>query len=273
MKRLLLLLLLLLRLVLLCLPLAAWAAPQRVVSLNLCTDQLLLMLLPRARIAMLSQLATDRSLSWMAVQAEGITRFDGSVESIVQLAPDLILSGTLASRESAAALQRLGFPVQTIAMPESIAGSLAFIEQVATLVGEPEAGRALIAATTRRLDAVRSAARTRTPGLALIYLPNGLSPGAGTLRDELLTLAGWRNLTSELGIEDYGSITLEDLILHHPQRVIFDASDLQHTSMAQQMLRHPALRDHIATRMIPTATWICGGPQVAEAAEMLASDR
>ena len=84
--------------VLLCLPLTAWAAPQRVVSLNLCTDQLLLMLLPRERIVMLSQLATDRSLSWMAAQAEGIERFDGSVESIVRLAPDLILSGTLASR-------------------------------------------------------------------------------------------------------------------------------------------------------------------------------
>lgn len=259
--------------VLLCLPLTAWTAPQRVVSLNLCTDQLLLMLLPRERIVMLSQLATDRSLSWMAAQADGIEHFDGSVESIVRLAPDLILSGTLASRESAAALQRLGFPVRTIAMPESIAESLAFIEQVATLVGEADAGRALITETRRRLDAVRSAAHARTPGLALVYLPNGLSPGAGTLRDELLRLAGWRNLTRELGVEDYGSITLEDLVLHHPQRVIFDASDLQHTSMAQQMLRHPALRDHITTRMMPTSAWICGGPQIADAAELLGSGR
>lgn len=256
--------------VLLCLPLTAWAAPQRVVSLNLCTDQLLLMLLPRERIVMLSQLATDaRCRGWRHRRKGAIERFDGSVESIVRLAPDLILSGTLASRESTAALQRLGFPVRTIAMPESIAESLAFIEQVATLVGETEAGQALIAETRRRLDAVRSAAHARTPGLALIYLPNGLSPGAGTLRDELLGLAGWRNLTRELGVEDYGSITLEDLVLHHPQRVIFDASDLQHTSMAQQMLRHPALRDHIATRMIPTSVWICGGPQIADAAEML----
>ena len=262
-------------LLLLCLSLAGRAdapAPQRVVSLNLCTDQLLLMLLPRERIAMLSQLATDRSLSWVAGQAGGIARFDGSVERIVQLEPELILAGTLASRDSIDALQRLGYPVHTIAMPETIADTLAFIEQVAALVGEPAAGRALIDRTTHRLEAARSASRTRTPGLALIYLPNGLSPGAGTLKDELLALTGWRNLARERGVEGYGSIALEDLVLHRPQLVIFDAVDLEHTSMAQQLLRHPALRRHVATRTIPTATWICGGPQIAEAAEALASD-
>ncbi|HQY71814.1 MAG TPA: hypothetical protein PLW13_15400, partial [Pseudomonadales bacterium] len=60
----------------------ATEAPQRVVSLNLCTDQILLALLPRERIAMLSQLAADRTLSSAAARAEGIARFDGSVERI-----------------------------------------------------------------------------------------------------------------------------------------------------------------------------------------------
>nr|MBP9035710.1 ABC transporter substrate-binding protein [Pseudomonadales bacterium] len=83
--------------------------PQRVVSLNLCTDQVLLALLPRERIAMLSQLAADRTLSWAAARAEGIARFDGSVERIVQLDPDLVLTGSQASLSSAAVLKRLGY--------------------------------------------------------------------------------------------------------------------------------------------------------------------
>jgi iron complex transport system substrate-binding protein len=244
--------------------------PQRVVSLNLCTDQVLLALLPRERIAMLSQLAADRTLSWAAARAEGIARFDGSVERIVQLDPDLVLTGSQASLSSAAVLKRLGYRVETIDMPETIAASLAFIEQTAELLGEAAAGVASSRDTARRLEAVRTATAGRPRALGVIYLPNGLSPGAGTLKDELLVLAGWRNLASERGIRGYGTLPLEDLVSHAPQAVLFDAVDLEHASLAQQLLRHPALSRHVPSRTVPTASWICGGPQIAEAAEALA---
>ena len=258
-------------LVLLCTNLAqATEAPQRVVSLNLCTDQILLTLLPHARIAMLSQLAADRTLSWAAARADGIARFDGSVERIVQLGPDLVLTGSQASLGSAAVLKRLGYRVETIEMPETIAGSLAFIEHTAALLGEAEAGAALSRETARRLDAVRAATAGRPRALGLVYLPNGLSPGSGTLKDELLAIAGWRNLASERGIVGYGTLPLEELVAHAPQAVLFDAVDLEHASMAQQLLRHPALGRHTPSRTVPTANWICGGPQIAEAAEALA---
>ena len=57
---------------------------------------------------------------------------------------------------------------------------------------------------------------------------------------------------------------------HAPQAVLFDAVDLEHASLAQQLLRHPALSRHVPSRTVPTASWICGGPQIAEAAEALA---
>jgi len=240
------------------------------VSLNLCTDQILLTLLPRERIAMLSQLAADPALSWAAARADGTARFDGSVERIVQLAPDLVLTGSQASLSSAAVLKRLGYRVETIEMPETIAASLDFIEHTAALLGEADAGAALSRDTARRLDAVRVAMAGRPRALGLIYLPNGLSPGTGTLKDELLALAGWRNLASERGITGYGTLPLEDLVSHSPQAVLFDAVDLEHASLAQQLLRHPALSRHVPSRTVPTASWICGGPQIAEAAEALA---
>jgi len=246
------------------------ATPQRIVSLNLCTDQMVLALLPRESIAMLSQLAADPDLSWQAGRARGIARFDGSVERIVQLAPDLVLTGSLASVSSAAVLKRLGYRVETLEMPETVAASLSFIERTATLLGDAAAGQALAAATRVRLAAVHEALGTRPPELALVYLPNGLSPGAGTLKDELLALAGWRNLATERGITGYGSLSLEELVIHAPQAVLFDAVDLQHASLAQALLHHPALGDRIRTLTVPTATWICGGPQIAEAAERLA---
>lgn len=247
-------------------------APRRIVSLNLCTDQLVLELVERPRIAMLSQLATDPLLSWRATEAAGLPRFDGSVEAVMGLAPDLVLAGSLASVSTVAVLARLGYRVETLAMPESIADSLRFIEEVGRLVGEEPAARALRERTEARLQSVKElAAAQEVAPLALIYLPNGLSPGGGTLKDELLRLAGFRNLTAEQGIRDYGTIGLETLLAHRPALVVLDAVDLEHTSLAQQLLRHPALTaaGTIPTARMPTPLWICGGPQIAEAAEVL----
>lgn len=252
------------------LALAARAAPaQRIVSLNLCTDQLLLLLVPRERIVMLSQLATDPQLSVQAVRARGIARFDGSVESVLKKAPDLVLAGSMASLGTTRVLQRLGYRVETQEMPESIDAALAFIEQTAALAGEPAAGQALRQATQQRLAAVQARVASGTRPLVLVYLPNGLTPGTGTLKHELIELAGWRNLAATQGISGYGTLSLEDLLAHAPSMVLFDSVDLEHDSMSQQLLHHPAIDGRFDSRRMPTRAWICGGPQIAEAAEIL----
>jgi iron complex transport system substrate-binding protein len=248
---------------------AETTAPQRIVSLNLCTDQILLQLVPRQRIVMLSSLAADPLLSWQARAAAGIPRFGGSVEAVLKLDPDLVLSGSLASVGSAGVLRRLGYRVETLEMPESVHGSLDFIEQIALLVGEHDAGIALRRRTEQRLQSVHDSSQQSDMPVALIYLPSGLSPGAGTLKHELLGIAGWRNFAAQNGIEGYGSITLERIVLQPPDIMLFDSVDLAHASLSQHLLRHPVMSQRIASRNIPTPLWICGGPQIAEAAELL----
>jgi len=247
------------------------AAPQRIVSLNLCTDQILLLLVPRERIVMLSSLAADPLLSWQAQAAEQIPRFSGSVEAVLNQEPDLVLSGSLASVGSAGVLRRLGYRVETLEMPESVRDSLDLIEHIADLVGERDAGRALREQTEQRLQRVRERSRQAAMPVALIYLPSGMSPGSGTLKHELLGIAGWRNFAAESGIEGYGSVTLERIVQQPPDIVLFDTVDLAHASLSQQLLRHPVLSKRIPSRSIPTPLWICGGPQIADAAELLSA--
>lgn len=245
------------------------APPARVVSLNLCTDQLVLELLPRERIVMLSTIAADPMVSRHAAEAEGIPRYDGRVETLLQAAPDLVLAGTLAAREGSAVLARLGYRVEMLEMPETIEGSMAMISRVGQLLGEEDAARALRAQVEARLARVRAATRGTPAPLALVYLPNGVSPGTGTLRDELLAIAGWRNLAALHGIMGHGTITLEQVVSARPDLVLFDTVDLAHASLARQTLSHPALAGRISARAVPSALWMCGGAQVAEAAEYL----
>src|SRR5437868_9960588 len=68
--------------------------PRRVVSFNLCADQLVLALADPQQIAGLSPYAADPSLSVMAEAARKYPRLDWQAESTIPLQPDLVLIGS-----------------------------------------------------------------------------------------------------------------------------------------------------------------------------------
>ena len=87
---------------------AAEAKPRRIVSINLCADQLLLMLAGRENIVSLSYFATNPEISYMAEAAHGIPVNHGRSEEILLLRPDLVLTGPFTTRTTAALLRRSG---------------------------------------------------------------------------------------------------------------------------------------------------------------------
>jgi iron complex transport system substrate-binding protein len=66
--------------------------PQRIVSIGLCTDQLLLMLADRGQIASLSVWAKDANMSYMIDSVGDIPLNNASIEEVVRLQPDLVLA-------------------------------------------------------------------------------------------------------------------------------------------------------------------------------------
>ena len=92
--------------------------PARVVSINLCTDQLLLQLVDRDRIASVTYLATDHAISYYADRAIGIRKNHGLAEEILPLKPDLILAGSFNSRPTTSLLKKLGYQVVEFEMAD-----------------------------------------------------------------------------------------------------------------------------------------------------------
>ena len=68
-------------------------APQRVVSVNLCTDQLALMLAAPGQVISVTKLAAVPRVSTMAAQAADIPANSGLAEEIYMLQPDLVVAG------------------------------------------------------------------------------------------------------------------------------------------------------------------------------------
>lgn len=252
----------------------AEAKPRRIVSINLCADQLLLLLADRETIVSLSYFATDPDISYMAEAARGIPVNHGRAEEILLLKPDLVLTGPYTTRTSAALLRRLGVRVHVVPVPDSLDGVRRITRDVAAALGEAERGARLIAEMDRRLKAI-----PRSPGprpVAATWRANSISVGRDTLVHDVLVAAGLDNLAAGLGMSGYVHLPLESLLLAEPDVVVFGSIDAKHPSLGQEVLRHPALKPAARrwrTVTVPARLWVCGTPFVAEAIERLAASR
>ncbi len=247
--------------------------PQRVVSINLCTDQLLVYLAQRQHIASVSMLATSKLYSYVWDRIEGIHINNGLVEEILPLKPDLVLAGRHTVATTINFLKHVDLNVQQIDIPQNIDGIKQTIIQVADLLGERERGRELIDILEEKLQQAEQSLQHRPQKTGVVLAPNNFTPGTRTFKGQIIELAGFRNIAGDYGIEWYGNMKLEQIVASRPDAIILDGVTDQHqNSLAERLLQHPALRralPHTQIINMPGNYWNCGGPTIVNAIDKL----
>lgn len=250
--------------------LALWAVPglaadmpRRIVSINLCTDQLLLALAEPDRIAGLGRFARRADMSYLATAAQAHQIVRGTAEEVLRLRPDLVLAGAFSGRATRAVLQAHGVRLETFVPPRSIAEAKAEIVRVSSLLGTPQRGGALI----EEIDAaVGEAAGVNRAKVALTALPlqrRGYASGRDTLVSSVLEAAGLANAAATLGIDSIGRAPIEAIVRLRPDLLIVEglgpAGD-----QATALLHHPVLARGLPSRIValPTTEVACGGPSL-----------
>ena len=253
------------------LPTVAPAHAARIASLNLCTDQLALLLADRSDLIGLSPLARDCTESALCEQARGMPVLQATAETVLAAHPDVVLGGRFTARLAIRAAKEVGARVLTLPPASSLADIPKQIRQVARLVGHPERGEALIAAFNRRLGEL-SLPRTESDPIAVIYEANGFVVHAGSLADDVLAHSGLRNFSTLAGTPPMGGqVVMELLLAYHPDLLVRDLSG-PGRSLAQAMLSNPALLavfppPHVVD--VPARLWLCGLPQTLDALAIL----
>lgn len=249
-------------------------AAKRIVSINLCTDQLLLDLVPRERIAGLSHLAGDRTLSATAARADGIATTHGQAEEVLALDPDLVLTVEYSTPAAVDMLRRLGKRVVVLPLATDIEGIRAAVRKLADALGERNRGEAVIARFDERLAA--AAPHSGVHPTALAYQINSLAAGPASLLDAAMTAAGFANQARVQPLGPAGRLPLEMLVTRPPDLLVMANSPEEFRTVSADNLRHPAIRRLMATRPsveVPMALWLCGTPALVNAVERLASSR
>jgi iron complex transport system substrate-binding protein len=249
--------------------------PKRVVSVNPCTDAILLDVADPGQIVALSRYSRQPSQSAVWRDARRFPATGGSGEEIVALRPDLVFGAGLDAAELAHVLPRLHIRQETFTVPETVADSEAQVARVAALVGHPERGAALNA----RIEAALAAAAPPpgTPRLrALIYEGQGMASGPGTLIDELMRRAGFENFAARYGLTHTMTVPLEKVIADPPQVLLSGRLSPGEPSWADRVLSHPALRriaPHMLTESFPEPLLFCAGPVMIPALAALKQAR
>jgi iron complex transport system substrate-binding protein len=245
-------------------------AAARVVSVNLCTDQLLLALADRRQIASLSPFVNDKAFSYMAAEAVGLPSNRGNGEDVVRLSADLVLVGAFDNKATRALVEQRGVEVMTFTPWSGLADGREQIRRLAARLGHPERGEALIARIDAALEGVRGIAPTGQS--ALIVHRNLFVPGGRNVTVDILEAAGFRDVSGELGLKNGGYASLERLIRVAPDYLIVSPGDASVVDQGSAKMVHDAMLQLFPPSRripVPDRLTICGGPSTPELIETL----
>ncbi|MEJ5082994.1 ABC transporter substrate-binding protein [Ochrobactrum sp. MYb379] len=243
--------------------------PQRVVSMNVCTDQLAILLSDPAQLQSVSYLSRDPLLSVMSEKAKGLPVNHGQAEEVFLMKPDLVLAGTFSSRATVGLLRDLGVRVEEFAPARSFQDIKTHMKRLGELLGRQEEAARQIAAMDADLLSIRRP--DRKPTVALYYA-NSYTAGRGTLIDEAIRLAGLDNIADKAGVRGSAMLPLEMLVMEKPD-ILVRGSRGRPPALAFENFEHPALRaleGHTRTVALNDNLTVCGGPFSVEAVAKLA---
>lgn len=249
------------------------AAPQRVVSINLCADQLLVALAAPGQIAALSPLVRDTQLSYVAEQARALPVHRGTAEDIVQTGTDLVLVGPYDNRYLKSFIAEKGVPVLTLGYWTSLAQGRTEIRKLASALGAEARGEKLIADIDAALAETKDIAPT---GRSVVMLHRrGYVSGSDGITAEIAAHVGLQDAAPSLGLADGGFVPLEKLIAAKPAFIIVSDARGQAEDQGTALLQHPALAALYPREkrlVLPDRLTICGGPSTPDMIRRLGAE-
>ena len=250
-------------------PADAADGPKRVVSINVCTDQLAILLAREGQLQSVSYLSQDPELSVMAAKARQLPANHAQAEEVFLMKPDLVLAGTFCSRATVGLLRRLGVRVEVFAPARSFSDIEDHLRRMGELLGRQAEASREIDKMKAALAAIQQPVRRKTVAL---YYANSYTSGRGTLVDQAVRLAGLDNLADQAGVSGSAPLSLEKLVLEKPD-ILVRSSRERAPALAFENFEHPALRAlERQARAVTIADnlTVCGGPFSVEAVAELA---
>jgi iron complex transport system substrate-binding protein len=244
----------------------------RIVSMNVCTDQLLIKLGDPEQIIGLSRFSRDAS--WTAGDTRRYPILSGGAEDVLMLRPDIVLASLFDKRSTRELLRAKGLHLAEFAVPQNLDEARAQIREMGDIVLHPDRATREIA----RLDAAIARARQTVADKHYRVLPlsrRGWVAGSDSFVSSLMTATGLFNAAGDLGFGMGGFASLEAIVNLKPDFILVSQAGDHAGDDGQAFLLHPALERFYppAKRIvIPERLTECGGVMLAQALDVLVAE-
>ncbi|WKD50365.1 ABC transporter substrate-binding protein [Microbulbifer spongiae] len=245
-------------------------AYERIASLNLCLDQVLLNWVAPGDIV---------SLTWLSGAAQYRSRpipqhiqlNRARAEELLPLQPDLVLVGQYGAQRAARRLRDLGMHVVTIPDAYSLQQLQQQLQALENILGP----LVPLQKEKRALQTLLAQPVPKRRASAVILSANNITYGSGMLEHQLLERAGFANLAARQGVNQLGRISLEEVIALQPDLLVFYGSE-QDFALAYLAARHPVLQRYIdsgRTYTLPSQLSLCPVLAVVDTLQQLMNKR
>jgi iron complex transport system substrate-binding protein len=234
---------------------AATKPVKKILSLDLCTDWMLAKYASPSQVLALSPLMKQYPVDWVG---QDWPTHNGSLEQILRLKPDLVLTGEFNALMLRRRLQELGVRVEILPLPKSLSQVSEHEQRLLSLIGKSKDN----ASKPPRLKP------SSHPKQRLLLLgANGIGTGRNTFEDDILRYAGWDNYLLEKG---YINLDLERIATDPPDAILWSAPSS--AALSNLFAKHPVLKRAIpSNRWLVTKAWNwqCPGPWTWDLIEQL----
>lgn len=223
--------------------------PQRIVSLGLSADEVLLDMVEPERIAALTYLVDDAGISPAAdkaVRVKGRVQ-SGSLESVLAQKPDLVLVPDWTDLNFVELLRGAGINVYVYKTPTTVKEIKQTICELSNVVDERVAGGKIVAGMEKELAFVRAKvgnldAEDRISVMALSYM--GPFGAKGTTFDDICSYANVRNLVGEYDLPVNAAFSQETLVRLDPELLLLPSwkydNEQDPAKLRDEILQNPA---------------------------------
>jgi len=250
---------------------ASSAKLPRIVSMNVCSDQLLLSLADPEQILGLSRFSRD---AWLSGDVGRYPRLSGGAEDVMVLKPDIVVANLYDKRSTRDLLKAHGLHLAELPVPRTLPEVKDQIREFGDIVGHPDRAAQHIAL----LDAALARARQAVAAKHYRVLPlsrRGWVAGSDSFVGSLLAETGLFNTAGDLGFNFGGFASLEAIVSQKPDLLLVSQAGDFARDDGQAFLLHPALARFYPPEkriVIPERLTECGGVMLAEALDVLTAE-
>lgn len=258
--------------------------PQRIISMSISTDEILIDLVPSSRIVAFSRLVDDPGISNIVERAQSVgSRVDGqSSEAIMALHPDLILIPDFVKPEVIQSLRDMHLQVYVYKTPKSFEDVRQCIRFLGAAVGEKERGEQMVTSMDEHLKRVQKKIGNipKEKQKRIVFMrSNGAYYSPEASFNDVCKYAQVRNALAELKYDKPGIVNQEAVVQLNPDVFVLPGwnYDGQHDpkQMEEELLNNPGYQttDAVKNRKVytvPAKHVLCVSQYIVNAVEDLA---